>query len=130
MALIIGAAKFLNAATLANLRGTAPSTPNILGESNDVANVLDSARNTLSIPGIGASANARSLTKAFLNRTSDINAMFSLGLGAGATIQGLQQQILALRASLPISELGASVLEFDNGNAAAGNTGGTVDTEA
>ena len=130
MALIIGAAKFLNAATLANTRGVAPSTPNVLGENASVASVLDGARNTLAVPGIGLSSRSRALTAAFLNRTDDINKMFSLGLGSGATIEGLQQQILALRAKLPLTELGASVLNVDVDGVGAGSTGGNVDTEA
>lgn len=106
---IPGSSKFLGAATLANRQGLAAQTPNLLGESN-IPSILESGRNINSGNGIGISDSARAFNQQFLNRTADINAMFSLGVGASATIEGLQQQILALRAKLPDSSISPSAL--------------------
>lgn len=112
MSLVSGASQYLNAAILANTKGQSPSIPTLLSQSTDTASILDDARSSMSIPGIGLSATSRSLTRSFLNRSADINALFSLGAGSDATIEGMQQQILALRATLPLSELHESVLKL------------------
>ena len=120
MTLVSGASQYLSASTLANTKGKAPSIPTLLSQSTDVASILDAGRNAMSVPGIGISSNSRALTNQFLSRSADINSLFSYGLGADATIEGMQQQILAIRSTLPISQLHESVL----------NLGELLDTEA
>ena len=129
MTSVPGASRFLNAATLANLRGIPAQQGTVLSDSS--VSILSVGRSGLmNAGGVGLSASARALNETFLNRTSDINAMFSLGTGSGATIEGLQQQILALRASLPESALSRDLKNPDNGEAAAGQNGQVVDQEA
>lgn len=113
MALVAGASRFLSASTLANTRGTAPSIPTLLSQESTTASILDAARGTLAVRGLGISSSARALNQAFLSRTSDINQMFSLGIGSDATIEGLAQQIRALRSSLPDSRLARSLRGAD-----------------
>jgi hypothetical protein len=132
MTLIAGAGKYLNAATLANLKGTAAQSPTLLDDS--ATSLLQAARSNINY-GIGLSASARAFNESFLNRTSDINQMFSLGLGSDATLDGMKQQILALRAKTPTSRLATSILDLsevtDDGTIPADTTTGTnVDTDA
>lgn len=128
---IPGASLYRNAAVLSNTRGLSPSTTSLLSGASAAA-LLNQSRNLFSIKGIGASASSRALTESFLNRTNDINQMFSLGLGADATTEGMRQQILALRATLPVSSLHSSVtkIEEDNGAAAASSRGSSVNRSA
>ena len=61
-------------------------------------------------PGIGLSASSRALTDQFLSQSSSgVNSILSLAAGSSATIEGLQQKILALRASVPESKLAPSL---------------------
>jgi hypothetical protein len=111
MTSVPGASRYLNAATLANTRGLAAQSPTLLGSSATTLNILDAGRNALRVPGFGVSSSARSLNQQFLSNTSMMNELLSLGLGPGATAEGAAQQIRALRATLPISELHRSVLD-------------------
>jgi len=131
MTTIPGASQFLGAATLANSQGTAAVQSTVLGESS-ATSLLDVGRSGLFDNGIGLSASARALNTQFIeSNSSTFNAIFSLGLGSTATLEGLQQEILALRGSIPESGLARSlVLEADDGSVAEGETGQTIDTEA
>ena len=104
MTLIVGATQYLNASTLANTKGLSPSTPNLLGEGS-TASLLEAGRSSLAIPGMGVSSAARALNNQLLNSSADINKLFSLGVGSGATMEGLAQEILALRGSLRDDQL-------------------------
>lgn len=60
----------------------------------------------MSTPGIGLSAQSRYLTDQYLNRLNGAaNGLFSATGGASLSIEGLQTQILALRAKAPNSSL-------------------------
>lgn len=128
MVRIAGSSQYVNAATLANQRGLAAQSPTLLSEGS-TQSLLDVGRNLSSGSGIGISSAARALNQTLLNRSSDVNAMFSLGVGSGATIEGAQQQILALRAGLSESQLARSLRE-DDGGVSESETGQEVDTEA
>ncbi len=145
MVTIPGASGFLNASTLANVRGTPAGQATVLGEGGiGGVDILDIARANNN-NGIGLSQSARALNKQFLeSTTANFNAIFSLGLGASATVDGLQQEILALRARTPASQLAPSLREvvlnedgeilngtsIDDGSVAPAENGQTVDTEA
>ncbi len=131
MATIAGASQYLNAATLANTKGLSAQSPSLLGNSASPTGLLDVGRR-LSVRGIGLSSSARQLNQQFLNRTADINELLSLTVGPSATVEGMQQQILALRAGTPTSQLARSLLqvETDNGNVNLSDVGQTVDEEA
>ncbi|NCT40862.1 MAG: hypothetical protein GW778_04280 [Alphaproteobacteria bacterium] len=110
MALISGASGYLNAATLANSQGR-PAQPTTL-LSNSSVDILDVARANAPSNGVGLSSRARQLNQQFLNSTaSTFNQIFSLGLGSSASIEGMQQQILALRARTPTSALSREVAQ-------------------
>lgn len=111
MTLVAGASQYLNAATLANVRGVAPSTPSLLSQATDAASILDSGRSALGNSGIGISASARALNQSFLSRSTDVNALFSLGAGSDATVEGAQQQILAIRARTQTERLAPSLIK-------------------
>ena len=130
MVTIPGASGFLNSATLANQQGIGAQTTTVLGESAAGLSILDVARTSAFDNGIGLSPEARRLNAQLIESNSGtFNQIFSLSLGATATIEGLQQQILAIRAGLSDSQL-APNLRQDTGEVAASDTGQTVDTEA
>jgi len=131
MVTIPGASQFLGASTLANLRGTPAQQSNVLGEGS-ATSLLDVGR-SLATPGVGLSASARQLNSQFIESSkTQFNALFSLGIGQTSSIEGLQQQILALRSSLPDSKISDGVVPIgqDDGGVAEGETGQAVDTEA
>lgn len=128
MTTIAGSSRFLGASTLANLRGLAAQTPTVLSNSSSTS-LLDSGRK-LAVRGFGVSSRARALNTQFLNNSANINAMFSLGVGYSATIEGLQQKILALRAGLSDAQLARSLRAEDTGGVSKSGTGRTVDTQA
>ncbi len=146
MVTIPGASGFLNAATLANKQGIPAGQATVLGDGGiGGVDILEAGRANAPDNGIGLSSTARFLNKQFLeSTTTTFNAIFSLGLGATASVEGLQQQILALRASLPDSQLAPSLREvvvnedgeilndasIDDGSVAPAETGQEVDTEA
>ncbi len=127
MVTIPGASGFLGAATLANVRGIGAQSPTILGEGS-ATGLLESGR-SLAAGGFGISSGARAINQQFLNRSTDVNALFSLAVGPDATIEGAQQQILALRGRIPESQLSRAVLG-DDGGVSAPETGQEIDTEA
>ncbi len=129
MATIPGASQFINAATLANTRGISVQQPTVLSASASSTSLLDAGRSIGGGNGIGLSASARAINQQFLNNSADINAMFSLGIGTSATVEGAQQNILALRAGLNDSQLARS-LRADDGSVSISDTGELVDTEA
>lgn len=111
MVTIPGASGYLNASTLANRQGVSAQSSNVLGVAEGATSLLDVGRSSLFDNGIGLSASARALNNQFIKSNADtFNAIFSLGLGSTATIEGLQQQILALRGNLPESSLSREVL--------------------
>jgi len=141
---VAGASRFLGAATLANTRGISAQSPTLLsGGSTSPTGLLDVGRG-ISNGGFGLSASARALNNAFFNRTSEVNGLFSLAAGPDATVEAAQQQILALRAGLPESQLSRSVrgdegivaenaaasASVDDGSIAASEQGQLVDEEA
>lgn len=87
----------------------------------------------LGAPGIGLSRESRALADKFIKNTASTgNALFSAGLGASQSIEALQTQIKAIRASKSESQLAPSLRApaEDSGNAAADENRGTnVDTE-
>lgn len=131
MPTIAGASQYLNAATLSNLRGTAGTSPTLLGSSGTSAtSLLDAARVDT---GVGLSSRARALNKQFLSSTgSNYNSLFSSTNSAYLSVEQLQQQVLALRSSLPDSAISSSAGSFgDDGSVAEDDTTGTnVDIEA
>ena len=128
---VAGASRFLNTATLANQQGLAAQQPTVLGDGGiGGVDILDIARGTAPDNGIGLSSRARLLNRQFLDSTANtFNQIFSLGIGASATVEGLQQEILALRAGLSDTQLAPS-LRQDTGEVAASENGQQVDTTA
>lgn len=124
---IVGASRFLGAATLANTRGLAAQSPTLLG-SGSAQSLLEAGRN-LSQRGFGISSSARALNQQFLNRSADVNSLFSLAAGPDATIESAQQQILALRSGLSDSQI-ARGLRQDDGGISGSNTGTEIDETA
>ncbi len=106
MTTIPGASQFLSASTLANSRGLAPSSPTVLSQGESTASLLESGRNALRIGGFGISSGARSINNQFLSQSTSLgNQILSLAVGANATIEGAQQQILALRSRFSDDQL-------------------------
>jgi len=131
MATIPGASGFLNAATLANVRGTPAGQSNLLGEAAAGISILDVGRLNAPRNAPGLSPSARALNKQQLSNSSEINALFSLSGGGSATVEAAQIQILGLRAGLSDSQLARSLLEeADDGSIAASENGQAIDTEA
>lgn len=114
MTTVAGASRYLAAATLANVRGISPSTPTVLGDSGSAVSLLEAGRNSAN--GIGLSARARALNDQFLSSTaSSFNSIFSLSAAELSTEATIAQKILAIRASIPESQLAPS-LRGDNLN--------------
>jgi hypothetical protein len=107
---VAGASRYINSATLANTAGISPSLPTLIGNSS--ASLLDAGRR-INRSGIGLSPESRALTDRFLNRTNDVNSLFTLGAGASLSVQGLQTQILALRASVPQSQISQNIIDSE-----------------
>ncbi len=101
--------------------------PSILdGGSGNALGILDAART--SYKGIGLSSRARALTSSYLDQSvSGLNTILSLNVSVNASIESVQQKILAIRASTPQSQLAEDLR--DNGNAAADPNGTNVDAE-
>lgn len=86
---------------------------NLLGRANvgssgvlSGTDLISVARNIAPDNGIGISKNSRQNIRNYLNATSGgFNSLFSLGAGSGLTIEGAQQQILALRSGLPENQV-------------------------
>lgn len=97
----------------------------VLGGSSSVLGSVDllSVARRARVPGIGLSASSRGYINQFLGKSASIgNALFSAGVAGD--IATLQQQILALRASVPQDQL-ASNLAFSDSD-----LGNNVDTSA
>lgn len=98
-------------------QSTTSGTTNLLGSSGFGSSGVLGGLDLLSVAraikrdnGVGLSGNSRARITQFLNSTSDgYNSLLSLGVGAGTTIEGLQQQILALRSSLPENQVAPSL---------------------
>lgn len=130
MTTIPGASRFLATSTLANSQGLPAQSSNFLGEATGGIGLLEIGRGNR-VPGIGISSRARLLNAQQIDRSSDINQLFSLSGGASATIEAAQIQIAALRSTAPASQLHSSVVEVeDDGGVAASETGQNIDTEA
>lgn len=126
---IPGASGFLNASTLANSRGIAAAQPSLLDGGFSAPDLLEVGRR-INRNKIGLSGNARAVNKRFLeSSTSNFNALFSLGVGTTSSIEGLQKGVLALRSSVPQSQLAREIRE-DDGGVSASTNGQTIDTEA
>lgn len=109
MVSVSGASRYLNSATLANTQGIAPGdTLGIGGRTG--ASLLDAGRR-INRSGIGLSGGSRALTEQFLNRTNDVNSLFTLGAGTSLSIEGLKIQIKALRSRVPEGKINPEVLE-------------------
>lgn len=109
---VAGASRFLNSATLANLSGSVVSTPNILGSGGtSTTSLLDTGRG-INSSGLGLSANARATNQQLISQSqSGFNQLFSLNGVEFGTNETLQQQILAIRASVPESSLARGLVE-------------------
>ncbi len=124
---VAGASQFLNASTLANSRGIAPSAPTVLSQNGSTASLLESGRNALRVPGygFGVSSGARALNAQYLSQSESLgNQILSLGVGASATLEGAQQQILALRSRYSDDQLAPFLRTEESSN------GSIVDEEA
>ncbi|MCF8495359.1 MAG: hypothetical protein K9G62_01685 [Alphaproteobacteria bacterium] len=107
MSTIPGASIYYASSALANARGASPSIPTLLG-STDTASLLESGRSFAVLRGV--SSRARSVNAQYLSQSKSLgNQILSLALGSGATLEGAQQQILALRSQLPDSKLSNAV---------------------
>ena len=125
---VAGASRYLNAATLSNMRGFAPTGGLDIIGSLGAVDILDIGRAATGDNGIGLSGSARQLNKQFLSSSKDtFNAIFSLGVASTSSVEGLQTQIKALRASLPQSRLGD---DFFAEGASDSERGSNVDTTA
>lgn len=90
---------------------------NLLGSSGFGSSGVLGGQDLLSVAraikrdnGVGLSGSSRARISQYLQSTSSgFNSLLSLGIGAGSTIEGLQQQILALRSSLPDSQITPSL---------------------
>ena len=130
MTTIAGASQFLNAATLANGRGIAPSAPTVLSQGGDTASLLEAGRNALRIGGFGISSGARAVNAQFLAQSQSLgNQILSLGIGTDATIEGAQQNILALRSRLSDNQI-ARFLRAEDTATEDSTTGTIIDEEA
>lgn len=108
---VAGSSRFLNAATLANTRGAAPSTPTLLGTGGSTQSLLDTGRN-INSSGVGLSGSARAVNSQLISQSaSGFNQIFSLNGVEFGTNETLAQQINAIRASLPESSLARGLLE-------------------
>lgn len=105
MTIVAGSTQYLNAARLANKYGISAQAPTLLSQNTSAGSMLEAGRSALAIRGFGASPGARALNQQLLSRTSDVNQMFSLGLGTDSTVDGARQQIMALRARLADSQI-------------------------
>ena len=98
-------------------QGSVSGTTNLLGSSGFGSSGVLGGTDLLSVArairrdnGVGLSSNSRARITQYLNNTSSgFNSLLSLGVGAGTTIEGLQQQILALRSSLPDNQVAPSL---------------------
>lgn len=132
MTSVAGASRFLNSAILANKQGQSPSTPSILdGGGNLGNNLLSIGRNIYGDNGVGLSANARAYNEKFLNETkSGFNAVFGMSTINLATVENMQQTILALRAKLPQSQIAESLRGADTIAGSVTSRGNNVNTTA
>lgn len=132
MGSIAGSSRFANAATLANTRGLAAQSSSLLdGFGSDL---LAAGRNLFGGNGIGISNAARALNNQIVNNP-EANQLLSLAVGPDATIEGMQQQIRALRATLPASKLHSSVTQVaeptdPSAGVSESDRGQSVDTQA
>ena len=111
MATIPGASRFANQAVSAARGGNATPPPSILGSSSVVepTGLLDAGRG-LAVKGFGLSSGAKAVNQAFLGQKGLFNQLLSLSIGPDASVEGARQQILALRSSLPESQLSREAL--------------------
>ena len=140
MALVPGASRYLNQATLPMKQGSTFVAPSVLELSgaSDTAGLLSAGRAALSVRGIGLSSSARAINTAFFSNTALINEMLSLTAGPDATIEGAQQQILAMRAGMSDSQLARDLREpeptpkiaVDDEQTSPSLLGSELDTEA
>lgn len=110
MTSVAGASQYRTAAILANQQGYTSASSNLV-ESLGAVDILDVGRSLYGDNGIGLSSSARSLNKQFLESSSStFNTIFSLGVSETSSVEALQTQIAALRASLPESSLSRETL--------------------
>jgi hypothetical protein len=90
---------------MANIFGAnGGSSGSVLSGGGGAVSLLDAART--SYRGIGLSGRARAITSSYLSQSSSgLNSILSGSVAKNATTQSLQQQIQALRASVPQSQL-------------------------
>jgi hypothetical protein len=108
---VAGASRYLNSATLANIQGSAVSTPTLLGTGGSTQGLLDTGR-SINSSGLGISGGARAVNSSLISQSaSGFNKIFSLNGVEFGTNETLQQQILAIRASVPESSLARGIIE-------------------
>jgi hypothetical protein len=134
MTSVAGASRYLSASTLANVRGLSPTTPSVLGDGGlGGVSILDGAYRPSN--GIGLSARARALTNSYLSQaSSSLNTILSLSTSEMGSTEVMRQTILALRASVPESQLSRVVRGETVDEAVSGlpkdDAEKTLDTEA
>jgi hypothetical protein len=136
---IPGASQYLAASQYATKTGQAAASTSL---ADTMGSSLLSVGRRLATTGIGLSDNARALTENYLNQASgNANNLFSAAIGNTATVEALQLQVLAIRASKSDSQLARSLLQVEtddgsivdsDGNIVSGpnETGTVVDEEA
>lgn len=113
MTTVSGASRYLTSATLANNSGLSPSIPLLTG-GGSTQSILDAAKATGSVRGIGLSSSARSLNSQFLSNTGSQGvALLGLTSGSSLSVENLATQIKGLRASIPASQISPEVLEAE-----------------
>lgn len=115
--MVAGASQYRYSAILANTQGRAAIQTNI-GDFMGV-DMLDVGR-SINRNGIGLSPRSRQLARQFMENTSGaFNQLFSVGMTQTSSVEAMQIQINALRAT-----------SSERGLARQFQRGGTVDTEA
>ncbi len=103
MTIIAGAIQYLNSAKLANSQGRPAGQSTLM--NNMSVDILDIGR-SINRSGIGISANARAMTKDFLNKSqSGVNAIFGMSTVKSSSIENMQMQINAIRSRTPDSQV-------------------------
>lgn len=133
MTTIAGASRFLNQAAYVAKVGTNFDTGNMITQSGLSGDLLEAGRGNR-VRGLGLSSTARLLNKQQIDKSSEINQLFSLTGGGSSTIEAAQTQIKALRSSVPFSrlnpELRAQLLDESAEGTAAAETGREIDETA
>lgn len=133
MTSVAGASRFMYSAILARRQGEdAAAQPGLLsGGGNLGNNLLAIGRNIYGDNGVGLSANARAYNEKFLSETKNgFNSVFGMSTIKMASVEIMQQQILALRAKTPQHQIANHLRSSDTVNGVSTARGGTINTTA